>query len=78
MIKDMVARLKEEAEAEADQKAWCDKEMAKSTDKRDTQQARIECEAARIMKDQAQVEKLTEEISSLGAEIADLYKGLNE
>merc|ERR1719174_2308956 len=47
-------------------------------DKRDTQQARIESEAARILEDQAMVEKLTEEIRNLGAEIADLYKGLNE
>merc|ERR1719201_3367497 len=78
MIKDMVARLEEEAEAEASQKAWCDKEMKSSMEKRDTQQARIESEAARILEDQAKVEKLTEEIRDLGAGIADLYKALNE
>merc|ERR1712100_488318 len=78
MIKDMVARLEEEAEAEASQKAWCDEEMKNSMDKRDTQQARIESEAARILEDQAMIEKLTEEIRNLGAQIADLYKALNE
>ena len=30
MIKDMVARLESEAEAEASQKEWCDKEMKAS------------------------------------------------
>jgi hypothetical protein len=74
----MVARLKEEAEAEASQKAWCDEEMAASTDKRDTQQARIESEAARVLEDEAMIEKLTEEIRDLGSQIADLYKALNE
>jgi hypothetical protein len=78
MIKDMVARLESEAEAEASQKAWCDEEMSASTDKRDTQQARIESETARLTQGQAMIEKLTEEISDLGKGISELYKALNE
>merc|ERR1719487_1982978 len=78
MIKDMVARLGEEAAAEADQKAWCDEEMASATAQRDEQQARIEGEAARILKDEAMITKLSEEIKELGANIADLFKALNE
>jgi len=78
MIKDMVARLEEEAAAEADQKAWCDEEMAGATAQRDEQQARIEGEAARILKDEATITQLSEEIRELGANIADLFKALNE
>merc|ERR1719267_33015 len=52
--------------------------MSASIDKRDSQQARIESEAARILQDEATIEKLTEEIRELGANIADLYKALNE
>merc|ERR1719160_1953346 len=35
MIKDLVAKPEADASAEADQKAWCDEEMEKSTSKRD-------------------------------------------
>merc|ERR1719213_1411189 len=35
MIKDLIAKLEADASAEADQKAWCDEEMEKSTSKRD-------------------------------------------
>merc|ERR1719478_1199516 len=78
LIKDMVARLESEAEAEASQKGWCDEEMAGATEKRDDNQAKIESENANIIMASAKIEKLTEEIRTLGAEIADLYKALNE
>merc|ERR1719335_610454 len=35
MIKDLIAKLKADAAAEADQKAWCDEEMEKATSQRD-------------------------------------------
>merc|ERR1719230_775676 len=78
MIKDMVARLEDEAEAEASQKAWCDENMSNAVSQRDSEQARIESEAARILQDEAMIAKLTEEIADLGSNIADLYKALNE
>merc|ERR1719235_2247574 len=78
LIKDMVARLEEEAEAEASQKAWCDEEMAAATSKRDENQGRIESENASIIMAKSTVEKLSEEITILGQEIADTYKALNE
>merc|ERR1719267_166068 len=52
--------------------------MAAATEKRDDQQARIESENANIIMASAKIEKLTEEIRELGANIADLYKALNE
>lgn len=78
LIKDMVARLEEEAEAEASQKGWCDEEMASATSKRDENQGRIESENASIIMAKSTVEKLSEEITILGQEIADTYRALNE
>merc|ERR1719261_407266 len=78
MIRDMVARLEDEAAAEASQKQWCDENMSNAISQRDSEQARIESEAARILQDESMIAKLTEEIADLGSNIADLYKALNE
>merc|ERR1719160_1395613 len=42
MIQDLVSRLEAEAEAEADQKSWCDENMKETTAERDTAQRKIE------------------------------------
>merc|ERR1719159_2269397 len=78
MIRDMVARLEDEAAAEASQKQWCDENMSNAISQRDSEQAKIESEAARILQDESMIAKLTEEIADLGSNIADLYKALNE
>ena len=78
MIRDMVARLEDEAAAEASQKQWCDDNMSAAISQRDSEQAKIESEAARILQDESMIAKLTEEIADLGSNIADLYKALNE
>merc|ERR1711862_853909 len=56
MIKSLLAKLKEEAAAEADHKAWCDKELHDNKIKRN--------------KKTAQSEKLSAEIEDLTATIA--------
>jgi len=78
IIKDLIARLEAEAEAEASQKAWCDEEVGKTTEKRDDNQAKIEKQNAAITEGEAKVVALTEDITVLGNEIADLYKALKE
>merc|ERR1719265_2791165 len=78
LIKDLIARLEAEAEAEASQKAWCDEEMAAATEKRDENQAKIEKGNAAITDGEAKVEKLAEDIKVLVEEVAELYKALNE
>merc|ERR1719240_1170134 len=65
IIKDLIARLEAEAEAEA-------------TEKRDDNQAKIEKQNAAITEGEAKVVALTEDITILGNEIADLYKALKE
>jgi hypothetical protein len=78
MIKDMVAKLEADASAEADQKAWCDSEMEKSTSQRDENIGSMEGDQAAKAKASAAIAKLEEEIAELLSEVAELTKALNE
>merc|ERR1719498_1186491 len=78
MIKDLVAKLEADASAEADQKAWCDEEMEKSTSKRDENIGAMEGDLAAKSSAEAKIAKLNEEIATLMSEVAELKKALNE
>jgi len=78
MIKDLVAKLEADASAEADQKAWCDEEMEKSTSKRDENIGAMEGDLAAKSTAEAKIAKLEEEIATLMSEVAELTKALNE
>merc|ERR1719171_686170 len=78
MIKDMIAKLENDASEEADQKAWCDEEMTNAMQQRDTNTGEVEGDTALITKSEATIAKLKEEQATLLQEIADLKKGLNE
>jgi len=78
MIKDLIAKLEADAEAEQDQKGWCDEEMEKATDKRDENIGAMEGDIASISKTTGEIDTLTREIAKLETEIADLYNALNE
>merc|ERR1719420_1891513 len=78
MIKDLIAKLEADAAAEADQKAWCDEEMEKSTSKRDENIGAMEGDLAAKSSAEAKIAKLEEEIATLMSEIAELTKALNE
>jgi len=67
MIKDLVAKLKEEAAAEAEHKAWCDGQLKSNKLKR-------EKKTTKVNKLTATVESLTETIKSMGEKIATLSK----
>merc|ERR1719229_1509967 len=71
MIKTLLAKLKEEAAAEADHKAWCDKELKDNKHKRNKKSAQPE-------KLQAEIEDLTATIASQGKKIATLAKEQEE
>merc|ERR1719487_553064 len=64
MIKSLLAKLKEEAAAEADHKAWCDKELKENKLKRN--------------KKTAQSEKYMAQIEELNAQVAKLTQGIND
>jgi hypothetical protein len=78
MIKDMITKLEADASAEADQKAWCDEEMEKSTSKRDENIGAMEGDLASKTSAEATIAKLEEEIATLMSEVAELTKALNE
>ena len=78
MIKDLMAKLEADASAEADQKAWCDEEMASATSQRDENIGAMEGDLASKTSAEAKIAKLNEEIQTLMNEIAELNKGLGE
>merc|ERR1719271_765639 len=67
MIKDLVAKLKEEAAAEAEHKTWCDAQLK-------TNKLKREKKTTKVNKLTATVESLTEQIKSMGEKIATLSK----
>jgi hypothetical protein len=72
MIKDMIIKLMEEANAEADHKAYCDVEMATNKQTRDNKAAEAEDLTAQIEKTEAQISQLTEDVARLSDEIAEI------
>jgi len=78
LIKDLIGKLKDDAEAEATQKAFCDKEMGKSVSQRDTAQGEIEGLLASQASKTALKEDLEKDIAELSLDIADERKALLE
>merc|ERR1719498_1273080 len=71
MIKDLIVRLMEEANEEAEHKGWCDTELATNKQTREKKTEQVETLTS-------QVDKLTADIAKLGEEIADLTKAIAE
>jgi len=78
MIKDMIAKLEADAAAEESQKAWCDEEMSKAMEQRDTNIGEIEGDTAAKTEADAKSIQLEEEIKVLMKEVADMTKNLKE
>merc|ERR1719214_62354 len=71
MIKDMIAKLTEEANDEAEHKAFCDTEMSTNKATRDEKTA-----ASDTLK--AEIDKLTADTTKLAEEIAGLVEAMSE
>jgi len=78
LIEGMIAKLEQEAAAEADQKSFCDEEMSESNAKKATLNGKLDKTAARIAKGEADKAKLTEDIKILEEEIAAIDAGQAE
>merc|ERR1740130_2107577 len=71
IVKDLIAKLEDDAEAEATQKGFCDTNMAAALTDRDTGNAQIEEAMATISKISAEKAELEQEIQDLKKAIAE-------
>merc|ERR1719326_1380903 len=78
MITDLIARLEAQAQAEQDQKSWCDENMKNTQDERDTAQNAIDGYNALHMEKSTLADQLTEQMLMLSQDIAELNKALND
>merc|ERR1719428_2146257 len=72
MIQDMVSKLMEEANEEAEHKGFCDTEMGTNKNTRDTKSSEVDELTAQIEELTADIAKLSEEAAELSDAIAAL------
>jgi len=78
LIKDLIVRLMEEANEEADHKGWCDTELSTNEQTRKEKTAAVETLHAEIDQLEASIAKLTEEIAELTEAVAALDTAMAE
>merc|ERR1719160_1093064 len=76
MIKDMITKLTEEAQEEAEHKGFCDAELGSNKATRDTKTEESDLLKATIEELTAEIGKLGVQISELSKAIADLYEAV--
>jgi len=78
MIKDLIVKLMEEANAEADQHAYCQTELATNKQTREIKSEEVDELTAELESQNALLEKLTTEITKLSDEVAEIKAQQNE
>jgi len=78
LISDMIASLEEAADADATEKAFCDKELAETRAKKDDKTAEIEKLSTKIDQMSTRSAKLKEEVAGLQKALADLMNAQAE
>jgi uncharacterized coiled-coil DUF342 family protein len=78
MIKDLVAKLKEEAAAEAEHKQWCDEQLHDNKVKREKKTAKVNKLTANIEGLAEAIDTMAAKIATLSKEQADLTKAMSE
>merc|ERR1711865_1178410 len=74
LIVDMIATLESEAEADASQKAFCDKAMSEATAKKDDLTTENDKLSTKIAQDKSSSAKLKGEVATLQSELATMAK----
>merc|ERR1719352_554350 len=72
MIKDLIVKLMEEANAEADQKGYCDTELSTNKLTRDDKSSHVEELTAEVEKLTSDVSQMARDLSTLSGQIGDL------
>eukprot|EP00746_Dinoflagellata_sp_MGD_P149027 gnl/MRDRNA2_/MRDRNA2_81130_c0_seq8.p1 gnl/MRDRNA2_/MRDRNA2_81130_c0~~gnl/MRDRNA2_/MRDRNA2_81130_c0_seq8.p1 ORF type:complete len:698 (+),score=219.08 gnl/MRDRNA2_/MRDRNA2_81130_c0_seq8:83-2095(+) len=72
MIKDLITKLLEEANEEAEHKGWCDTELSTNEQTRNEKTTAVEALHSEIDELQASIAKLTNQITELTVAVADL------
>merc|ERR1719473_1820461 len=78
LVSDMIATLEQEAEEDATQKAYCDKEIKEATAKKDELTAEKDKLSTSIAQKKAASAKLKEEVATLQEELANMAKSKAE
>merc|ERR1719164_255541 len=78
MIKDLIVKLMEEANEEAEHKGWCDTELSTNEQTRKEKTEAVETLHAEIDELEASIAKLTEEIAELTQAVADLDAAMSK
>merc|ERR1719473_2186701 len=78
LISDMIARLEDEAAADASHKAYCDKEMSETRAKQEDKEAEIEKISTKIDQMSSRSAKLKDEVATLQRELAALANSQTE
>merc|ERR1740130_98915 len=76
MIKDLIVRLMEEANAEAEHKGWCDTELATNAQTRREKTDAVETLKSEIDELEASIAKGTEEIAELSTALSELQAAM--
>merc|ERR1719335_683783 len=78
MIKKLIARLEEEAAAEAGHKAWCDEELKTNKMTRDAKTSEVQTLTAAVEKLEGEIAALAKRLEELAAAQAALAKAMKE
>merc|ERR1712113_1261384 len=78
MIKDLITKLMEEANEEAEHKGWCDTGLATNEKTRKEKTEAVETLHAEIDQLEASIAKLTEDIGDLTTAVADIQAQMAE
>merc|ERR1712113_983313 len=78
LISDMIARLEQEAGADATKKAYCDKELSETNTKKDEKGNEIAKLSTRIARMSARSAQLKEEVAALQNQLAKLAKSQSD
>ena len=78
LIEDMIQKLLEEANEESSHKGWCDTEMVKNSQTRETKTDDINAMHAKVDKLNALINRLAQEIADLDSSLAEIAKAVAE